>query len=619
VPAALEAVCLKAMALRPEDRYATVLELAADVEHWLADEPLAAHREPLPARLGRWTRRHRSLVTGIGAAGGVAALGLAMATMLLTAAYRETEQQRDQARTQRDKAKARFELAHDAVDKFHTEASESPELRAHGLELLRQKLLESAVEFYRKFAQEEPEDLALQAERGRTYWRLANLYRALGRNVQAEKTYQEAMKIQKQVVSTQPEAPQYQADLAETYHRLGLLHEAVGRKDAAEQAYKAALAIHKELAASHPQEPEYRHQLAYVLNNLAVLYGTSHRLQEAEVALGDAKELREDLASAYVSVAKYQAGLGGLWTNLGKLYTETNRPSQSEAAYKRALEIHQKLANEQPSTTAFQSDMAIDYNNLGHLYYATGRLDEAELPLSKGLAIWERLHREHPTVIEFAHGLGVAYLNLGLLARANDRFQTSIDWFTQALQSLEAVVMQESQNAGARQFMRDAFWGRGEALNRLGRHAEALPDWERAIGLSTGRKLIPLRLGRALTLARLGDHARATAAAEEMAQRNSLTAEDTYNLACVFSLAAVPQLGNFEPRAEPEGQAERHAARAVALLRKAKAAGYFKEPANIEQLKKDSDLNPLRLREDFRKLLEALEDKPLATTSRAEK
>src|SRR5262249_7228824 len=38
VPAALEAVCLKAMALRPEDRYGTVLQLAADLEHWLADE-----------------------------------------------------------------------------------------------------------------------------------------------------------------------------------------------------------------------------------------------------------------------------------------------------------------------------------------------------------------------------------------------------------------------------------------------------------------------------------------------------------------------------------------------------------------------------------------------------
>src|SRR5262249_12609182 len=39
VPRALEAVCLKAMARKPESRYARATVLAADVEHWLADEP----------------------------------------------------------------------------------------------------------------------------------------------------------------------------------------------------------------------------------------------------------------------------------------------------------------------------------------------------------------------------------------------------------------------------------------------------------------------------------------------------------------------------------------------------------------------------------------------------
>src|SRR5205807_9120511 len=76
VPAALEAICLKAMALRPEDRYASARALADDVEHWLADEPVAAYREPLLRRLGRWRRRHRALAADLAvlalAAGGAA-------------------------------------------------------------------------------------------------------------------------------------------------------------------------------------------------------------------------------------------------------------------------------------------------------------------------------------------------------------------------------------------------------------------------------------------------------------------------------------------------------------------------------------------------------------------
>src|SRR5262249_61251919 len=75
VPRPLEAVCLKAMAVRPEDRYATALELAADVERWLCDEPVTAYPDPWSARLARWARRNPAriaatvslLLTGLGA------------------------------------------------------------------------------------------------------------------------------------------------------------------------------------------------------------------------------------------------------------------------------------------------------------------------------------------------------------------------------------------------------------------------------------------------------------------------------------------------------------------------------------------------------------------------
>ena len=42
IDAALEAVCLKAMALRPGDRYASPRQIADDLEHWLAGEPVGA-------------------------------------------------------------------------------------------------------------------------------------------------------------------------------------------------------------------------------------------------------------------------------------------------------------------------------------------------------------------------------------------------------------------------------------------------------------------------------------------------------------------------------------------------------------------------------------------------
>jgi tetratricopeptide (TPR) repeat protein len=68
VPRALEAVCLKAMAIRPEDRYATAQDLAEDVERWLADEPTTAYREPWWVRAWRWVKRRRTPVAATSAA-----------------------------------------------------------------------------------------------------------------------------------------------------------------------------------------------------------------------------------------------------------------------------------------------------------------------------------------------------------------------------------------------------------------------------------------------------------------------------------------------------------------------------------------------------------------------
>jgi len=84
VSPALEAVCLRALAKKPANRYASAADLARDVQRWLADEPVTAYREPITVRLGRWARRHRILVVAaavllltVGTAGAVGKVLLA--------------------------------------------------------------------------------------------------------------------------------------------------------------------------------------------------------------------------------------------------------------------------------------------------------------------------------------------------------------------------------------------------------------------------------------------------------------------------------------------------------------------------------------------------------------
>jgi serine/threonine protein kinase len=68
VPAALSAICCKALALDPLQRYAAATELARDVERYLRDEPVPVSRESIWRRFLRWLRRHPRLSSSCAAA-----------------------------------------------------------------------------------------------------------------------------------------------------------------------------------------------------------------------------------------------------------------------------------------------------------------------------------------------------------------------------------------------------------------------------------------------------------------------------------------------------------------------------------------------------------------------
>jgi len=65
VPKPLDAICRKAMAVSPAERYASPLHLAADLEAFVADEPVSVLKETLFERLRRTARNHRGLVLAV--------------------------------------------------------------------------------------------------------------------------------------------------------------------------------------------------------------------------------------------------------------------------------------------------------------------------------------------------------------------------------------------------------------------------------------------------------------------------------------------------------------------------------------------------------------------------
>jgi hypothetical protein len=115
VPRALDAVCRKAMAMHPEDRYPSARALAEDLRRWLADEPVSAWSESPVARLGRWGRRNRSSVLA-----GVVALSVVSAASLIAAtSYRRSAQSARLATDLSERSRAEMRVARDQAEQAH--------------------------------------------------------------------------------------------------------------------------------------------------------------------------------------------------------------------------------------------------------------------------------------------------------------------------------------------------------------------------------------------------------------------------------------------------------------------------------------------------------------------
>lgn len=97
IPKEINAVCLKAMAKNPQDRYATATELGEDLERFIAGDSVAALPESLPTRVLRWSKRYQGVLIG-----GLLLVSSSLAGMAWL--YRQVLQERNVAQIQYKRA-----------------------------------------------------------------------------------------------------------------------------------------------------------------------------------------------------------------------------------------------------------------------------------------------------------------------------------------------------------------------------------------------------------------------------------------------------------------------------------------------------------------------------------
>ncbi|HEV3080180.1 MAG TPA: hypothetical protein VGY66_10390 [Gemmataceae bacterium] len=153
-------------------------------------------------------------------------------------------------------------------------------------------------------------------------------------------------------------------------------------------------------------------------------------------------------------------------------------------------------------------------------------------------------------------------------------------------------------------FLFDTHMGHATALVQLKRREDAVKDWKRMRELSAGQPHINMRLYRPSPLAHLGEHAQATAEMATLLAEGQVQPLNLYTFAYIYARCAAGVAKDARlPPVERQKLADKYGSRAVELLRKAQAAGYFKNPERLARMKTNDDLDAIRARSDFQKLL----------------
>jgi serine/threonine protein kinase len=421
---------------------------------------------------------------------------------------------------------------------------------------------------------------------------LGALLAIFGRASQGDQSYRRALAIRQKLVADFPAVPDYQKDLAASYVYMGNLMVGLDQRSGAEQEYRRALPIQEKLVAEFPAVPKYRDELAGTFHALGRLLLKLGRWKEAQETYRRSLAIEANLVGEFPAALDYRQRLAENHSDLGYLLAVQGKLPDADAAFRKALEIREGLAAETPAVPEYRADLAGSHNALGHLQTALGRPLETASEYRTALAIREKLVAEFPAVRRHHIDLGASYGNVGDLALSGGNASESLEWFDKAIRTLTPVYEQGRRSVDGKAYLLSSHASRARALDRLRRHDEAIKDWDRAIELSTEKDRPGHRADRAVSRLLAGQVDAAVAEVAELTKLSNWSAAEWYNFACVYAVAS----------SKVVAKKREYADRAIELLTASVNAG-FKDAAHIKQ---DKDLDALRDRSDFKKLLAEL-------------
>jgi tetratricopeptide (TPR) repeat protein len=564
VPRDLQTICLKCLEKAPRRRYATAADLAADLDRFLEGKPIAARPVGATERVLKWARRRPSqaALAGLGLASMVGALGGLLAHQArLRVEVDRAGRAAKEAHAQRSLADANYREARAAIQRI-LDRSNDPRFRGIPRSSeLRQVQAEAALGFYdRILAAAESPDPEVRLDTALALREAANLQIGLGQHEPAERKLLRSLRLLDALARGRDDDAVLLRERMTTWLKLGVL--LMGRDhDRSLEALRAALA------------------------------------------------LAERQARAQGSSWRNRADLAWCEDNIGSSLLMARRPGDAEPHYLRAAGLRRALLRERPDDAGGRVELASTLVNLG-LVRMDSRPDLVEADYAEAAALFDKAVETSPDRLEYIVPLANLLNNWGNLAARRGQPDLALERHARGLGLVEPIMRSQPALSEPRLAALNLRGSRANLLGSLGRHAEAVADWDHVLALNDSpAEETTYRLLRLLALLKSGDHARGIVEIERLTRPAPggtplSSPADLYNVACFYALAsAAARRDAALPAEQRERLAQTYAGQALDWLRRCGESGFWNDPGNRDHARVDPDLQPIRDRDEFARIL----------------
>ncbi len=388
-----------------------------------------------------------------------------------------------------------------------------------------------------------------------------------------------------QLTAHQPDDPRLAADQGRAFVALGRMEFLLGSPRQAIGAHRQAQAIFERLVQQHPGIEEFEEGLARSLLEQGALFQITQQMVEARQVLSRAVEIQERLFNWQPSKLAYQQGLARAYFELGRLHQVNRQPEKARAVYEEALMRFKPVAESHPEAE-YQAPLARTHINLGTVYALPALAQLPEAPANGVQAarhyaaaqdILEKLDKENA---ECQCLLAEAHHLIGRMLRDSDRPRDMNVHFESALAILGGLTHKYTD----------------------------VPDYQFRLGAMYHAQGFAFVLLKQLDRA-ASSYEKAAAATEALVREYDLPDYQRelgalcYDRACLAGLSAAALKDSPLAPAEREQKLDQLTQEACEQLGKSWDSGFLQSERIFAHFKGDTDLNPLRGRDDFEKLV----------------